>query len=438
MYCLAPAFLPTSAAAPAPQSTQKLITAKWKLQQKALLDNQLTKADVLVLNFLLEKFSRTYKNTLIGYVRMAEALNLGLRTVKKAVKKLIIRGYIRKNYQGGRTKPGGRKLANIYSFQFDLISGWTPGWCDPKEKALSRDFKTVHRPAPLIVQTVHRSAPFAGERVHGYAPLPIFLKTPIYQKTTTPLSDHQENSCCRQSPPSQKEIFPDEQEYIDLEVERAQKAGEIRKSPGAYRGGLIQKAKAGTLDISGLDALRAQKRALRIKSLDLSWISKDQAIQIGQEALQGKGACLEDGKGQLDLTAQETIQVIEARFPQAMQEVYLEKEEQKSQVLANEQEGVRVKVQEMLDAGHTGRSICRKWAWGELDLGPQGLAQKTLQAMFPKDLKLELRIRQTYMHAAFQKDKPALRHRFDQKVEELLELAPELARGLRELGTCMA
>lgn len=419
MYCLAPASLPTSAV---PQSTQSLITAKWKLQQKALLDARLTKADAIVLNFLLEKFSRSYQNTLIGYVRMAEALSLGLRTVKQAVQKLIAHGYIRKSYQGGRLNPGGRKLANIYSFQFGLVEGWTPGWCDPKEGAASRDKKTVHRPAPLVFQTVHRSAPFAGETVHGYAPLPIFLRTPILQETTTPPAAHQEDSCCR--PPSpQKEISPDEREYIDLEVSRAYQAGEIRKTPGAYRAGLERKALAGELDISELDNLRKQKRAEELANVSLN-MDEAQAKELIQQALSGQAVTIES----INFTPKEALQKLSTSFPAAYARVHEGRQASQQQ----EAQTMESYIQALVDAGHQPEKICEDFVWDRLNLGPSSLAENVLKSRFPEAFSQARKVRELYRQCLMHQDgakggNSFLLERLNQKVEQLQALAPELA-----------
>ncbi|MCF8038964.1 MAG: hypothetical protein K9K79_06570 [Desulfohalobiaceae bacterium] len=425
MYRLAPASLPTSAAASTPRSTQKLITVKWKLQQKALLDNQLTKADVLVLNFLLEKFNRTYENTLVGYVRMAEALGLGLRTAKKAVQKLIARGYLCKSYQGGRTKPGGRKLANIYSFRFDQVTDWTPGWCDPKERALSGGSETVHGYTPLIVQTVHRSAPFAGETVHGYAPLPIFLKTPIYQETTTPRPNHQgDDRCCRHSSPSQKEISSDEQEYIELEVDRAEKAGEIRKSPGAYRVGLQKKALAGELDISELENLRRQKKAEELANVALD-LSEAQAKEKIQQAMSGQDVTV----GHIHLTPAEALQKLSNSFPTAYGRVQEDRQASQHQ----ETETTESHIQALVDAGHQPQKICESYVWERLNLGPSNVVDKILSAKFPEIFSQTRKIRELYrqclMHREGAKNGNSfLQTRLDQKLDQLQALAPDLAQ----------
>ena len=420
MYCLAPASLPTSAV---PQSTQKLITAKWKLQQKALLDARMTKADILVLNFLLEKFSRSYKNTLVGYVRMAEALSLGLRTVKQAVQKLIAHGYIRKSYQGGRSNPGGRKLANIYSFQFELVDGWTPGWCDSKERAESEDKKTVHRPAPLVFQTVHRSALFAGKTVHGYAPLPIFLKTPIYQETTTPTTAaHQEDRCCRHPSP-QKEISTEEQEFIDLEVSRADKAGEIRKTPGAYRAGLERKAMAGELDISELDNLRRKRRAEEQADVPLE-MDEAQAKELIQQALSGQTVTIES----INFTPKEALQKLSTSFPAAYARIHEDRQASQQQ----EAQTMESHIQALVDAGHQPEKICEDFVWDRLNLGQSNLAEDVLKSKFPEVFSQARKVRELHRQCLMHQDgakggNSFLLERLNQKVEQLQALAPELA-----------
>ncbi len=97
-------------------------------------------------------------------------------------------------------------------------------------------------------------------------------RNPKENKTTTPESVCVDNSFLNsvEPPPTESKvdsisteanrygISEAAMEFIELETERASAAGQIRSTKGAYRHGLIKKAKDELLDISGLGELRQQ------------------------------------------------------------------------------------------------------------------------------------------------------------------------------------
>ncbi len=95
-----------------------------------------------------------------------------------------------------------------------------------------------------------------------------FLGNHFYEETTTTekLEPVIESSAPEQQPGQKgsssfpadlKKITDKEREFIDLEVDRASKAGEIKTTKARYRAGLEKKAKRNELNIEDLESLKA-------------------------------------------------------------------------------------------------------------------------------------------------------------------------------------
>ncbi|MCA1794606.1 MAG: replication protein [Desulfobacteraceae bacterium] len=107
-------------------------------------------------------------------------------------------------------------------------------------------------------------------------------ETKTKEKETTTEKNHQEKSSCCSLPENskKKELSAEELEFIDLETERASKAGEIKTTKSRYRAGLKKIAMSDQLDISDLEKLRSEREKPKEPT------SQDRERELAKELLE--------------------------------------------------------------------------------------------------------------------------------------------------------
>ena len=234
---------------------QSVTVKKIRLIQKACLDPALSKADLLCLVYLLERYNRQTGDAWPSFNTMARDLSISARHIPRIIKSLQLGGYI-------QVKSGTRTKSNRYKPIFKIVNNWNPGWCD---KVLTAKSVGVLTPESVGTDTE------VSRGTDTEVSLTLLNRTILNEHTQEGQADTQnqappEGVCVQSFSFSEEkkdsvhsELTPEQAEYIKLEVWRAKRDCNIKTTPEAYTRYLKQQARNGELEIDqeNLDWIRS-------------------------------------------------------------------------------------------------------------------------------------------------------------------------------------
>ena len=271
-----------------------LMTYKWKLLSKAMLDPALTHADNKCLLNILERYNKKTGIAWPSFKRLADDLDLTKRRAKSSIRRLVEYGYINK-------VSGTRTTSNIYTPLFDQVKDWTTGWCDKKEGGDGKDTRVVNEKTPQVV-TEKTPKPLSLE--------PISINT--HREAASVCEDSNSNFKKKKKKDSVHcQTLTDEQlKYINIKV--ACKSGKV-DDLGAYEARLRREAKSGDLVLTDYEQLRkvaAVKAIGELGSFEAVEIYTDLIDNNPQSVtikLKGGGQVTVDRKEAIEILKVETI-----------------------------------------------------------------------------------------------------------------------------------
>lgn len=214
-----------------------LMTYKWKLLSKAMLDPALTHADNKCLLNILERYNKKTGIAWPSFKGLAKDVSISVQQAQISIKRLDKNGYI-------HITRGTRTTSNKYTPLFGQVKDWTTGWCDKKEGMQEK----LHTPMQEELHTGMQ------EELHLTSfNKPISINT--HRKAASVCKDSDFNFKKKKDSVHCQTLTDEQLKYIKFKV--ASKSGKV-DDLGAYEAKLVTRAMEGRLVLTDFEELRAE------------------------------------------------------------------------------------------------------------------------------------------------------------------------------------